>query len=55
MKAGAKHLLGIIGQILAFSRVEAGREPVHLEEVDPTAIARDAVALVDPQAGERSS
>lgn len=51
MKAGAKHLLGIIGEILAFSRVEAGREPVHPEPVDPAALARDALAMVEPQAG----
>jgi signal transduction histidine kinase len=53
VKAGAQHLLGIIEEILTFSRVEAGREPVHPEAVDPAAIAADAVALVEVQARQK--
>jgi two-component system sensor histidine kinase/response regulator len=50
VKAGATHLLGIIEEILTFSRVDAGREPMHPERVDPAAIAADALSLVEPQA-----
>jgi signal transduction histidine kinase len=53
MKAGAWHLLGIIEEILTFSRVDAGREPVHPEPVDPSAVAADAVSLVEPQAVQK--
>lgn len=53
VKAGATHLLGIIEEILTFSRVDAGREPLHLEAVDPAAIAADALALVEPQAQQK--
>jgi two-component system sensor histidine kinase/response regulator len=53
VKAGATHLLGIIEEILTFSRVDAGREPLHPERVDPAAIAADALALVEPQAQQK--
>jgi PAS domain S-box-containing protein len=51
VKAGVHHLTGIIEDILTFSRVEAGREPIHPERVDAAAIAADAVSLIEPQAG----
>lgn len=50
VKAGATHLLGIIEEILTFSRVDAGREPLHVEAVDPAAIAAEALSMVEPQA-----
>lgn len=53
VKAGAWHLLGIIEEILTFSRVDAGREPVYQEPVDPSAVAADAVSLVEPQASDK--
>jgi len=53
MKMGAWHLLGIIEEILTFSRLDAGREPVHAERVDPARIAADAVAMVEPQAQQK--
>ena len=53
VKSGAWHLLGIIEEILTFSRVDAGREPVHPEEVDAAAVAADAVSLVEPQASQK--
>jgi signal transduction histidine kinase len=49
IKAGARHLTGIIDEILTFSRLEAGREAIYAERVDPAAIAADALALVEPQ------
>ena len=53
VKMGAWHLLGIIEEILTFSRLDAGREPVHQERVDPSPIAADAVAMVEPQAQQK--
>jgi len=53
INAGARHLTGIIEEILTFSRIEAGREGVYPEPVDPAAIAADALALVEPQGNEK--
>ena len=53
LKAGAWHLLGIIEQILTFSRAEAGREEVHPERLEPLELAREALDLVEPQADEK--
>jgi signal transduction histidine kinase len=53
VKVGAWHLLGIIEEILTFSRLDAGREPMHEERVDPAQVAADAVAMVEPQAQQK--
>lgn len=53
VKTGAYHLLGIIEEILTFSRLDAGREPVHAELVDASSIAADAVVMVEPQAAQK--
>jgi signal transduction histidine kinase len=50
VKAAARHLINIIEEILTFSRVEAGKEPVYLEETDVAALARDVEELFEPQA-----
>jgi signal transduction histidine kinase len=50
VKAAARHLISIIEEILTFSRVEAGKEPVHAEAVDAAALARDVEELFEPQA-----
>ena len=50
VEAGARHLIELIEGILMFSRVEAGREEVHLEEVDASELARGTAALVEPLA-----
>ena len=56
MKAGAWHLLGIIEEILTFSRVEAGSEPVASGGGrSPRLVADGAVSLVEPQATRRGS
>lgn len=44
------HLLTLINKLLSFSRIEAGKEEAELEPVDLAELARDAVALVEPQA-----
>ncbi|HEX6060361.1 MAG TPA: ATP-binding protein [Gemmatimonadaceae bacterium] len=43
-----QHLLQLIEEILAFARIEAGRETVRLDPVDLVAIVREAVAIVEP-------
>jgi signal transduction histidine kinase/CHASE3 domain sensor protein len=50
VQASGHHLLSLIDQILTFSRVDAGKEPVHVERVDVCNLAREAVALVEPNA-----
>jgi signal transduction histidine kinase len=50
VRTSSHHLLSLIDQILTFSRVDAGKEAVHVERVDICALAREAVALVEPNA-----
>ena len=51
--ASARHLLEIIEQILAFSRLEAGREEVHAARVELGALVRDTAALIQPLAAQK--
>ncbi|HEU4452805.1 MAG TPA: ATP-binding protein, partial [Longimicrobium sp.] len=53
IQAGARHLLHLIEEILAFSRLEAGREEVHWQETDLGELVREAAALVEPMAGAK--
>ncbi len=53
MKASAQHLLHLIDQILAYSRLDAGREVVRSEDVDANELATDAASLVEPLAREK--
>ena len=46
----AEHLLGLVEQILRFSRLEAGREIVHAERVDLGMLVKELVHLVEPAA-----
>lgn len=50
VKAGARHLLSLIEQILSLSRLEAGKEEVIAERADLIAIARETAALIEPAA-----
>ncbi len=50
VKAAARHLISIIEEILTFSRIEAGKEDLHLEPVDVAVLARDVEELFEPQA-----
>jgi PAS domain S-box-containing protein len=54
VKSVGRHLLNIVEEILLFARVEAGREEIHLTSVDAFQIARDAIAVVDPMARNKS-
>ena len=50
IRASAGHLLGLIDEVLTFSRVEAGKEIVKREETSLLPIIEEAVAMVKPQA-----
>lgn len=50
IQQSALHLLALINRLLSFSRIEAGKEEVELEPVNLAELARDAVALIEPQA-----
>ncbi|MBV9108344.1 MAG: GAF domain-containing sensor histidine kinase, partial [Gemmatimonadetes bacterium] len=53
IKDGARHLEGIIDEILAFSRMEAGQEFVHRRRVDLRDVVRHAGDLVRPLARQK--
>lgn len=53
IKASAQHLLHLIDQILSYSRIDAGREVVQLEDVEANELAFDAATLVEPLASEK--
>jgi signal transduction histidine kinase len=53
IQASAGQLLQLIEEILAFSRVDAGREQVRRERCDVARIAHDAALLIEPSANGR--
>jgi len=53
VKSAARHLIHIIEEILTFSRVEAGKEPIALEAVDGVALVQSVVELFEPQAATK--
>ncbi|WP_420126043.1 ATP-binding protein [Longimicrobium sp.] len=53
IRVGSKHLLRLIEEVLLFSRLEAGREEVHLEALDLGGLTREAAELVEPLAREK--
>lgn len=53
VKSAARHLIQIIEEILTFSRVEAGKEPIALEAVDGVTVAQNVVELFEPQAATK--
>ena len=50
IEVAARHLLGLIEGILSFARLEAGKEEVHLTDVEPAQLAEGIAALVEPSA-----
>lgn len=53
IKSGAWHLVSIIDGILAFSRLEAGRERVLREPVELAELVRESVELLRPHAAAK--
>jgi signal transduction histidine kinase len=53
MRASAWHLLRLIEEILAFSRLESGREELHPEPIRVSEVIEHAVGLVAPAASEK--
>ena len=50
IRASAMHLLGLIDEVLTFSRLEAGREEVRWEPVDVAAVVEESCELALPLA-----
>ena len=53
INASARHLLGLIDEILTFARVDIGRERVRWESMSVNHTLTDAAALVQPMAGDK--
>ena len=50
IRASANHLLGLIDEVLTFSRLDAGKELVQEEEVDVRSVVSSALLMVKPLA-----
>jgi signal transduction histidine kinase len=53
IRASADHLLGLIDEVLTFSRVEAGKETVNREDVSLRSVINDAITMIAPVAEAR--
>ncbi len=53
IRAASDHLLGLIEEILTFSRQQAGRSELRIREVDLADLVRDASAVVEPLAAAK--
>jgi two-component system, chemotaxis family, CheB/CheR fusion protein len=54
IKAGGWHLAAMIDEILSFAKLDSGHDAVQSETLDARMIARDAGALVEPNADAKS-
>ncbi|HEY3112980.1 MAG TPA: HAMP domain-containing sensor histidine kinase [Gemmatimonadaceae bacterium] len=54
INASARHLLGLIDEILTFARVDVGRERVRWESMSVNHTLADAAALVEPMAAAKN-
>jgi signal transduction histidine kinase len=53
IEVAARHLRGLIEEVLSFSRLEAGRVEVRRERVDLCELAAEVTAVVEPLAAEK--
>jgi PAS domain S-box-containing protein len=53
IRASATHLLGLIDEVLSYSRMEAGREQVSFHDVDVGTVVDEAAAIVRPLASAK--
>ncbi len=51
--SSAQHLLGLVNDILDIGRIEAGRMPLQIEELDPRQLLDSTLPLVTVQASEK--
>jgi signal transduction histidine kinase len=54
INASARHLLGLIDEILTFARVDVGRERIRWESMSVNHTIADAAALVEPMAAAKN-
>ncbi len=54
IRTSAKHLLYLMNELLAFARLDAGREEIRLAVVDVRSVARDVAAVMEPIARRRA-
>jgi len=54
INASARHLLGLIDEILTFARVDVGRERIRWESMSVNHTVADSAALVEPMAAAKS-
>ncbi len=53
IRSSATHLLGLIDEVLSFSRLEAGREQLSMHDVDVRAVLDEATSIVRPMAAAK--
>jgi signal transduction histidine kinase len=53
IRTAAKHVLYLLDELLGFARLEAGREEVHLKDVDLRDIGREVATVAEPLANDR--
>ncbi|MGH7501042.1 MAG: ATP-binding protein [Longimicrobiales bacterium] len=53
IRVAAGHLLGLIEQILVYTRLDIGREQPHPERLHVIEIVREAASLIEPVSAER--
>lgn len=53
IRSSARHLLRLIEEILAYARMEAGREELELDNIDVIEFMRDLRTIVEPMAEDK--
>ncbi len=53
MFAASQHLLELVNDVLDLAKIEAGKMPVHLEEVDVAALIQELSATVEPMVRQK--